>query len=288
MNTVSLPKTELGLGIGWRPELALAIDRRVDLGFVEVIAESLSLLRPVPQPIQNLRNRGVKVVPHGLGLSLGSAEPPEPARLKFLAELATRLEAPLVSEHVAIVRAGGIESGHLLPVARTYTSLKILIRNVKIAQDALPVPLAVENIATLVEWPDSEMSEAEFLQELTDQTGVQLLLDLENLYSNTLNHGTDAISFLDSIPLQQIAYVHVAGGHQNDGDGLYHDSHAEPVPDEVLDLLSETAQRVQLPGVMLERDDAFPSAAEIDAELDRISSAWSRDENVTKPFHAGN
>jgi uncharacterized protein (UPF0276 family) len=276
MNPASNDRIELGLGIGWRPELALAIERRTDIGFVEVIAESVSMIRPIPEPIERLRARGVRVVPHGIGLSLGSAERPDPRRLQFLADVAKRFEAPLVSEHVSIVRAGGMESGHLLPVARTRTNLDALIRNVRIAQDVLSVPLALENIAAIVDWPNNKMSEAEFLQELLDRTGALLLLDLENLYSNGLNLGTDAAEFLGSIPLDRVAYVHVAGGHESDGDGIYHDTHADPVPDEVLELLTETSSRVDLPGVLLERDDDFPSPSEFNAELDRITTAWQR------------
>ncbi len=109
----------LGLGIGWRPELALPIDRYEGLGFVEVIAEGFDTPGPIPEPLERLRARGVLIVPHGISLSLGGAEPPDRARLAALGRLATRLEAPLVSEHVAFVRAGGFEAGHLLPLPRT-------------------------------------------------------------------------------------------------------------------------------------------------------------------------
>jgi uncharacterized protein (UPF0276 family) len=261
----------LGLGIGWRPELALPIDRRSDLGFVEMIAESLDPRGPIPEPIERLRERGVAIVPHGISLSLGGAEYPDARRLERLAELATRLGSPLVSEHVAFVRAGEMESGHLLPVARTRESLDVVIANIEAAKKVLPVPLAVENIATLVEWPDAEMSEAEFLTQLVNATGVQLLLDLENVYANTQNHGGDAVEFLDQIPLLQIAYVHVAGGVER--EGIYHDNHAAPVPSGVLQLVKELASRIDVPGIMLERDDHFPTPDALNAELDRIRSA---------------
>src|SRR5687768_17251092 len=88
-----------GIGLGWRAELALAIDRDLDLGFVEVVAEDLDPWGAIPTPLTLLRQRGIPVIPHGIGLSLGGAEPPEPARLERLARLATRLEAPLISEH---------------------------------------------------------------------------------------------------------------------------------------------------------------------------------------------
>src|SRR5689334_15095543 len=102
----------LGLGIGWRPELAIWIDRHPHLGFVEIIAEDFD--GPVPTALEVLRDRGVTIIPHGVGLSLGNAERPDPERLRRLAALATRLNAPLVSEHLAFVRSGSMEAGHLL------------------------------------------------------------------------------------------------------------------------------------------------------------------------------
>jgi uncharacterized protein (UPF0276 family) len=277
MTNPNLPK--LGLGIGWRPELALLIDRRRDLGFVELMAEDFfdgdALL---PAPIEQLRRRGMVAVPHGVSLSVGGAEPPDRGRLNALARLALKSGAPLVSEHIAFVRGGGLESGHLLPVPRTRDALSVLVANVRLAMAALPVPLALENIASVVEWPGAEMDEADFLTEVLDRTGAWLLLDVENVYANARNHGYDPHRFLDRIPLERIAYVHVGGGV--DRNGIYHDTHADETPAEVLDLLAELASRTKLPGVMLERDDSFPSDAALNAELDAIAAAAARGTHV--------
>ena len=186
-------------------------------------------------------------------MSLGSAGEPDPARVGHLAGLAERLQAPLVSEHVAFVRAGGLEAGHLLPVPRTRETLDVLAANVRLAQAELPVPLALEHVAALLEWPAPELDEAAFLTELLDRTGAWLLLDLANLYANARNHGGDPLAFLDALPLERVAYVHVAGGVER--DGLYHDTHAHPTPPAVLDLVAELCARRDPPGVMLERDD---------------------------------
>ncbi len=277
-------QTQLGLGVGWRPELALAIDRRPDLGFVEVIAEDLDPSGPLPAPIRRLRERGVAVVPHGITLSLGGAEPPGPHRLEALGRLAERLGAPLVSEHLAFVRAGEIESGHLLPLPRTRAALEVVIENVRRAREALPVPLALENIASLFEWPGAEMSEADFLAEVLQRADVLLLLDIENVYANARNHHHDPAAFLDRLPLHRLAYVHVAGGVER--AGLYHDTHCHPVPAPVLDLLEELAARVPVPGTMLERDGDFPSDAEFHAELDALALAVKRGTARREERHA--
>src|SRR5262245_19737516 len=247
------PRIEnLGLGIGWRPELAVAIDRRADLEFVELMAEDFDPREPLPPAIERLRSRGVRLVPHGVSLSLGGAEPLDRKRLDHLARLAKLCDATVVSEHIAFVRADGTETGHLLPVPRTREALEVVVAHVLEAQDALPVPLALENIATLIEWPEGEFDEATFLGEILERTDALLLLDIENVYANARNHGGDSLALLDRLPLERLAYVHVAGGH--DRDGLYHDTHTDPVPAGVLTLLEELAARCPIPGVMLERD----------------------------------
>ncbi len=263
-----------GLGIGWRAPIALMIERRSDLGFVEVIAEHVEPALGVPQPLANLQSRGVRVVPHGISLSLGGAERLDRARVKHLASVAKLLDAPLVSEHIAFVRAGGVEAGHLLPIARTRASLDVLVENVRIAQDLLPVPLALENISALFEWPGAEMSEAEFLAEAFDRTDALMLLDLANVHANAKNLGGDPMALLEALPLDRLAYVHIGGGEER--DGVYHDTHAHAVPAEAILLVEELAGRVNPPGFMLERDEDFPGDAEMNRELDRIAAAVKR------------
>ena len=260
----------LGLGLGWRHAVAGVPLRRSDLGFVEVVAESLPSCRPIPPALIAARRRGVRVVPHGVRLSLGGGERPDPERVAHLAQLAVRFESPLISEHVAFVRAGGREAGHLLPVPRTRAALDVLVANVVEAMAGLPVPLALEPIATLFEWPAAEIDEGDFLAELLDRTGALLLLDVANVWANAHNAGTDPVALLDRLPLDRVAYVHVAGGTES--GGLYHDTHAHPVQPGVLDLLRRLRHRAAIPGVMLERDGRFPPASELERELDTIAA----------------
>ncbi|HEX4816188.1 MAG TPA: DUF692 family protein [Nonomuraea sp.] len=124
-----------------------------------------------------------------MSLGIGGAEPPSPARLAHLAACAEALDAPLVSEHLAFVRGGGVEAGHLLPVPRTRESLLVIVDNVRRAQDALPVPLALENVAAIFAWPDDELTEGRFLAELVERTGVRLLIDVANLYTDDVDAG---------------------------------------------------------------------------------------------------
>ncbi|MGW3656545.1 DUF692 domain-containing protein [Streptomyces sp. NPDC005151] len=265
---------ELGIGIGWRPEIEDAVEALPGIDWVEAVAENLCTDH-LPDSLVRLRARGVTVVPHGVSLGLGGADRPDPGRLADLAARATLLGTPLVTEHIAFVRAGGtrtaspgLEAGHLLPVPRTWDALDVLCENVRIAQDSLPVPLALENIAALIAWPDEELTEGQFLAELVARTGARLLIDVANLHTNHVNRGEDPAKALDELPVEAIAYVHVAGGLEK--DGVWHDTHAHPVTRPVLDVLAELRSRVDPPGVLLERDDDFPPAEELAGELTAI------------------
>ncbi|GGM13113.1 DUF692 domain-containing protein [Dactylosporangium sucinum] len=261
-----------GVAIGWRPEIAGYVAGLPGLRFTEVVAESVHPEKLLPEGLQALVERGVTVIPHGVRLSLGGAEPVDDARAAHLARCAAALGAPLVSEHIAFVRAGGLEAGHLLPVPRTHEAIDAIVANVRRTQSALGgVPLALEPIAALFDWPDAELTEAEFLTEILDRTGCGLLLDIANVYANARNRHEDPLVLLDALPLERIAYVHVAGGVEH--DGYYHDTHTDALPEPVLDLVKELCARTTPPALMLERDGDYPPAADLTRELDAIAAA---------------
>ena len=264
-----------GVGVGFRPEIAGWVAAVPELGFCEVIAETITPAGP-PRGVVDLRARGVPVIPHGIRLSLGGAEPLDPARVTHLAACAEAVGAPLVSEHIAFVRAGGREVGHLLPVPRTREALDVLAGNVARLSAELTAPVALEVIAALFDWPDDELGEPEFLAALLDRTDALLLLDVANVYANAVNRDADPRTVLDRIldlvPADRIGYVHVAGGSaRHDEGGLYHDTHTDPVPAPVLGLLAHLVERAPGVPVLLERDGQYPPAAELTAELAAIA-----------------
>jgi len=259
-----------GIGIGFRPELANFIAHR-DIEFVEIVADDYLHLKCIPQALRDLQRRGVTIIPHSLSLSVGGADEIDIRLVKHLNSLSQYFDSPYVSDHIAFVRAGGLESGHLLPVQRNEANLKLICENIAVVKEHLSVPFVLENIASLFQWPANEITEAEFVREILDRTDCGLLLDLSNLYANSHNLSFDALQYLQQLPLERLKYVHMAGGLFK--NKLYHDSHCHPMKQQSISLLTALKSLCHVPRVMLERDDHFPEDAEIGAELEAIANA---------------
>lgn len=270
-----------GVGIGWRAELALAISRRKDISFVEIVAENYIKRNSLPDSLLELKERGVEIIPHCITLSPGAAKRPDLDRIRKIDKLAKTCDAKLVSDHVCFVRSQGLESGHLLPVPRNKAGMNVMIENVKFIKENLSVPFALENIATLCDWEDADYNEADFFAELLEKTDTLMLLDLANLYANSINHNFDPLQYLQRLPLHRLAYVHIAGGRME--EKLYHDTHAEPVKEGVYRLLEVLCELTDVPRVMLERDDRFPDEVELNGELDKIQ--WITGGACTRHSH---
>lgn len=268
-NSASPAPAPRGVGIGWRPEIAQTLASLNDLTWVEVIAESVS--HGMPPALRELHERGVTVIPHGVRLGLGDAQGLDEERIAHFVRAARVTNAPLASEHIAFCRSGGTEVGHLTPLPRTREAVDVMVRNVRRVQAELPVPLALECIASIVNWPDDEMTEAQFVSEICERSDALLLLDVANVYANARNHGWDAEQTLAEMPLERLAYVHMAGGVYR--NGYYHDTHGHDMNPEVVQLLSQLSEMTHIPAVMLERDSNYPPESTLLAELDAIADA---------------
>lgn len=252
----------LGVGLGYRAPLRPFILQGLDeVDFLEVIADNFFANPRALHALSTLR----PCIPHSLNLSVGSTlDEAYLERLRGIVEVAS---PPWHTDHLAFTREDGVAIGHLAPVPYTEESLKGVVANVKRVQAATGVPFGLENITMPFYWPGNTMSEADFLREVVRQTGCWLLLDLENARVNAANHGHDARRYLDALPLERVAQVHLAGGVH--GHGLEHDTHSAPVPEATWDLLGYLCGRAPPPGVLLERDEAFPDFADLVAELRR-------------------
>ena len=271
--TSSLPT--LGVGLGFRapfkPDLFL---RQDEVDFLEITADHYLDAPPEKERELALLAEHFTLIPHGLNLSLGSADGLDPAYVRNLASLVRRLDPPWWSEHIAFTRAGDRDIGHLSPLPHTREALDVLSRNVAEVRRHLDVPLILENISYLVTMPGAEMSEAEFLAELVERTDCGLLLDVMNLHANASNHGYDPRWFLDRLPLERVVQLHFVGGHWS-GDVLI-DSHSEPTPPEVWELLDEVLRGAPVKGIILERDENIPPFRELVRELDHARAIGRR------------
>jgi uncharacterized protein len=220
---------------------------------------------------------------HGVGLSIGTDTPLDLAYLDQVATIVQRLRAPRYSEHLAFTRVPGRDLANLLPLPKTPATAESVVAKVLTVQSRIRVPFLLENISYIFDWPDSKMSDADFLNVICNESGAGLLLDIENLYLNSHNHRFDAYEFLDDLSVGLVKEVHMAGGITVSTEDLQHpflaDSHSHPVPDETLDLL-EYALSLHAPDtVILERDDRLDKPDEILGDVDRIRSCidrWSK------------
>lgn len=290
------------VGLSWRTELAAGIfAHREEIDVVEVIAEDwfdaprwkISALRTLSTLIP--------VQLHGTSAGLGSAAPVEEERLAKMAQLVDRVQPEAWSEHLAFVRAGGHEIGHLAAVPRNANSVESSAANVARARQIVGTAPQVENIATLIAPPASSLPEPEWLGQIAVAGDAALLLDLHNLYANAVNFGRDpeAAPFeaLRQLPLDRVGTVHIAGGHwigepsiaepgiSESGNASVSrcpkqrllDDHLHPVPDKVFAMLEELAAVAPQPlTVVLERDGAYPPMADLLLELQLARAAMRR------------
>ena len=257
----------LGAGVSFREAWRWEVVRhRGELGAVECIPEDV--VGPAAERDLTLVRDAVPVLLHGIGLSLGSAEGLDPERVRHVARLAEAVSPPWFSEHIAFTRAGGVEIGHLTPLPFTREAVATVARNVAELKQALPgLPILLENIAYPFALPAAEMTEAEFVRAIVEEADAGLLLDLENVHANARNHGYDPLAYLESLPLERVSEVHLAGGVVHDGQ--YVDSHTRPVPEESWALLEWLAPRAPVRAVIIERDDDLPPFEDLLAEVAR-------------------
>jgi len=194
---------------------------------------------------------------HGVGLALGSCTPLDREHVAKLTRLVERIEPGLVSEHLSWGRLGARHYNELLPLPYTREALELVAARVGELQDALGRRILVENIAAYVTFPESEIPEPEFLALLAQRTGCGLLLDVNNVYVNTRNHGGDAAAFIDTVPPQAVGEIHLAGFDAT-GEMLV-DTHAHPVGREVWALYERALARIGPRPTLLEWDTDIPA-----------------------------
>jgi uncharacterized protein (UPF0276 family) len=275
-----------GFGLGLRTEhYADFLAARPAVDWLEIISENYMV--PGGKPLHHLdRIRADHpMVMHGVSLSLGGTDALDTDYLRDLKALAARVEPAWLSDHLCWTGVNGHNLHDLLPLPMTEAALRHVGERIQRVQDTLGRRLAVENLSSYVRFAADQMREYEFVAELLRRTDCLLLLDVNNVYVSSVNHGFDARAYIDAMPPERVVQIHLAGHSKQ--DGFLIDTHDAPVCEEVWALYRYTLQRIGMRPTMIERDDHIPALEELLAELD-IARAIAADVAATSAAVARN
>lgn len=264
-----------GFGLGLRASHYtdfVAAPQRVD--WLEIISENYMVQGGKPLAMLDRIRADYPVAMHGVSMSIGSTAPLDKDYLAALAGFARRIEPLWVSDHLCWTGVHGVNLHDLFPLPYTEEALDHVVERIGQVQDRLGRRLVIENVSSYISYADSVMTEWEFLAELAQRADCLLLLDINNVYVSSRNHGFDPYAFLAGIPADRVQQFHLAG-HTDSGDVVI-DTHDAPVADAVFDLYVAACHRFGEVSVMIERDDAIPALAELITELDRVRNLASQ------------
>ena len=265
----------LSFGLGLRTQhYNDFLNTKQPVDWLEVISDNYMVNGGKPLAMLERIRADYPVTMHGVSMSIGSVKGLDKEYLKKLKVLEQRIQPMWVSDHLCWGGVHGRKLHDLMPLPFTQEALEVVSRNIRHAQDFLQRPLVIENVSSYVEFKQSEMTEWDFLSEICNRTGCQLLLDINNIYVSAFNHGFSPFDFIDSVPSKQIRQFHLAG-HQDNGDHLI-DTHDHPVCHGVWELYEYALHRFGSVPTMIERDDNIPPLSELLEELDMAKAIASK------------
>ena len=237
----------------------------------EIISENYMVRGGRPLAVLDTILEQYQVVQHGVGLYPGSAGGPNMDHLRRLKELIKRTNTPWISDHLCWGSVDGSMSHDLLPLPYTFEAARKTAENLRITQDFLEIPLAMENVSSYAEFNDDEMTEWEFLSEIVEAADVGILLDVNNIYVSSVNHGFDPMDYVNFIPPERVAQIHIAGHSRY--QRFIIDTHDHPVIDPVWNLYARAIERCGPTATLLEWDASIPSFEEVWTEAKK-SENW--------------
>lgn len=278
-----------GFGLGLRTEHYRSfIDERPSVDWLEILSENYMVPGGKPLYFLDRIRRDYPMAMHGVSLSIGASDPFDQRYLDELRNLVDRVQPAWVSDHLCWTGTDGLNLHDLLPMPYTQGALDHMVSRVQYAQDFLGQPIVLENVSSYVAYQADEMTEWEFIAELARRSGCGLLLDVNNVYVSSVNHGFDPHRFIDAMPAPQVRQIHLAG-HEDHGSYII-DTHDHPVCEKVWELYAYTIRRIGMVPTMIERDDNIPPLAELITELDAARSIATREiaasETVAKELAA--
>ncbi|EGV15887.1 MNIO family bufferin maturase [Thiocapsa marina] len=275
MTTISPATTAVGIGLK-AEHVPDVIEYEPALDFFEVHAENYMVAGgPALRQLTRVRDRFALSI-HGVGLSIGGADPLDRDHLNRLAALLQRFEPAWFSEHLAWSSHGGAFYNDLLPLPYNPATLARVCDHIDAVQERLGRRLLLENPVTYVEFAASTMDEGRFLAEVAARTGCGLLLDVNNAYISAVNHGRDPWDLIAALPPAAVGEIHLAGfaeDRDGAGDRLLIDTHGAPVAEAVWELYRRTLRHLGPRPTLIERDQAIPPLAIVVAEAERARSA---------------
>jgi uncharacterized protein len=256
---------DFGIGIGLRdPHIEHILEHKPVVEWFEIISEHYMVDEGCPLAGLDAILERYRVVQHSLAMYLGSAEPLNREHLKRLKALVRRTRTPWLTDHLCWGSIDGYYSHDLLPMPYTLEAVKQTAQKIREARDFLEVPIAIENVSSYVEFHMSQMTEWEFLNEVVEAADCGILLDLNNIYVSSRNHGFDPHAYVDNVIAERVTQIHLAG-HTDVGRCLL-DTHDHPVSDSVWQLYAKLIERVGPTATLLEWDDRMPSFDELHNE----------------------
>lgn len=261
----------LGSGLGYRHQLhEQIVANREKIDFLEIITDQFMYSPRAKYDHFREETRFFTLIPHNVGFSVGTDAPIDPDYIRRTAQIIEDFNSPWASDHLSQTKTPELDIGQLTPLWFTSELINTVTRNVKSIEKALGVPFLLENITYYFPLSGPEMTEAQFLTRVLESCDCGLLLDLNNVYINSRNHGYDPIEFLESIPLQRVRQIHYAGFAIE--DEMIIDSHSSRTADDVWALLSWVSSRIDVPAVSLEWDEHFPAFEVLLEEVDTARS----------------
>jgi len=265
---MTLTQPSLGFGLGLRTKhYETILANRPSVDWFEIISENYLVPGGKPLHFLDRIRRDYPMVMHGVSMSIGSTDPLNPEYLRALKNLIARVQPAWVSDHLCFTGVHGRNLHDLLPLPYTEETVQHVADRVRQVQDFLGRRLLLENVSSYINFRASTLTEWEFLAEVTERADCLILLDVNNIYVSSINHGFDPVEYLDAVPAHRVQQIPLAG-HRNHGTHIV-DTHDEPVPDPVWDIYREAIRRLGPVSSMIERDDNIPELPELLAELDR-------------------
>jgi uncharacterized protein (UPF0276 family) len=256
---------DLGIGIGLRVQhYKHILTRKPVCDWFEIISENYMVDGGRPLEVLDSIMEQYEIVQHGVAMYFGSADRPNREHLKKLKALVKRTKSPFLSDHLCWGSADGRYTHDLLPMPYTFAAAKATARNVREVQEEVGVPVCVENVSSYAEFHASEMTEWEFLNEVVERADCGILLDVNNIYVSSLNHGFDPYTYLNAVPADRVGQIHVAGHSTFEKYTL--DTHDHAPPDPVWKLYGHAINRCGPTNTLLEWDASIPSFREVHRE----------------------